>query len=210
MKKTLMILLLLLIAPSVMAANLCGNNKADSGETCSSCPNDIKCPSGYSCITGNCVQVSKLPLLFTPKNLSIGMIGFGIIVAVIILIIQLLQKKKKKQEEELLNENQKIMKVELKDILPKKEEPLSQEKLQEINEEPPRPEDPRLLFVKDMINKGKTIEEVKAILKSKGWDDSQIFVIEMRFKGKSDEEIKHMLLSKGWEAGDVDNLLIGK
>ncbi|MBS3112108.1 discoidin domain-containing protein [Candidatus Woesearchaeota archaeon] len=43
---------------SVPTTDRCGNEKADLGETCSSCPNDIKCNEGYSCIESECKEVT--------------------------------------------------------------------------------------------------------------------------------------------------------
>lgn len=39
----------------------CGNNIADFGETCATCPTDIPCREGYSCISEQCEKVSLKP-----------------------------------------------------------------------------------------------------------------------------------------------------
>ncbi len=44
-------------SPLVPAVDLCGNNRVDAGETCSSCPKDAACVDGYSCRFGSCEEI---------------------------------------------------------------------------------------------------------------------------------------------------------
>jgi len=42
--------------PPVVNQAVCGNNKKESGENCQSCPQDVQCASGSSCVNAVCVK----------------------------------------------------------------------------------------------------------------------------------------------------------
>jgi len=42
--------------PPVVNQAVCGNNKKESGENCQSCPQDVQCTSGSSCVNAVCIK----------------------------------------------------------------------------------------------------------------------------------------------------------
>lgn len=76
---------------------VCGNNLADTGETCSNCPQDVVCPTDLTCSEDKCIAnppIVKSNVLKIIIYITIA-VAFGFIIFLIIKIIKLAKKKRK-------------------------------------------------------------------------------------------------------------------
>jgi hypothetical protein len=197
--KILAYLILALTLVTFVSAE-CGDGKFDTGETCSTCPTDIKCAAGETCSTEGTCKSSGIGAIFDSlgKYLIISLI---VSILVVILIVIFIVKKSKSQpvNTEIQKAAQEVTKKELpaeakkpslfQRLFKKKEQPVvvqqPQDPIKTISEQPKPVETPLTeddqqkinnltQFIKNSMNMGYDIEKIKTALVEKGWTPKHI------------------------------------
>ena len=176
---------------------VCGNNLIESSETCSNCPNDVKCSENQICenetcigkkdflsITGNFVKNIK-PL--ENKNILI-IVSIIVLLLIFLKIISVRRKNKTKYSSNLkeFEEKQGFIKKFQKNLrawyFTRKQKKLNNLNLRKLESEK-RVEisnsAPSIIsiseFIKENITKGHSRSDIKTALKQKGWSRIQIW-----------------------------------
>jgi len=171
----------------------CGNNLIDAGETCVSCPQDVRCKSGEICDlnTGLCTKKSDL-MLYT-------VLGFLFIIILGFVIFRATRKKKTEEPKEAVpiqpvqpSPTQGTIQAaaEQNKVQPK---PIDNKAIQKPQEVKPV-EKPKPISAKKI-----PVEQPKAIPEN----ELQSYIQQMRAKGIDDETIRQKLRKQGWKDNKV-------
>jgi hypothetical protein len=157
----------------VTPTNICGNGVVNAGETCQTCPADVKCPLEYECKNNKCIREVK-----KSNWLLIVIVGGGFIIfAAATLLIYRYYKKKTLFGgwEPKYTGNAGAAKVETKPtqqpeakVEKKEAPPLFDNKKKTVNEVMMKH------FIESNLKKGETLEKIKEKLKKVGWSDEKI------------------------------------
>lgn len=155
----------------------CGNGKVEAGETCQTCPADVKCPSDMYCSEeGKCIKEEK------PKRWPIIVVLVGIIVVIILTIIIYNKKAESTYGKYKPSEKTKEQPaVEAADFYkePKvKPKPKATKTNTKKVIEPKKPKTVGSILLKNYIEgaiaKRKSLSEIKENLLKKGWKPEDI------------------------------------
>lgn len=211
--------------PEQMAEALCGNNAIDPGETCISCPQDVRCQSGQICNpdTEMCESQSDFTLYIVLGFLFIAILGF--------VIFRAIRKKKSKQEEKPVAQPQMQAKPSpaqgsiQADAQKNKSEPeqaqkqgsvpqeganngqatqkdmKGQQPAQKAAENQNKAQQPKQEAKKEEVQMP---PETKNIQKGNDKDSKiQAYIEQMRSKGVDDEKIRQKLRNEGWNDNKI-------
>ena len=148
----------------VQQGPVCGNNVKESGESCSSCPADVKCSVNTECSNGVCVPVKQQGKLI----LWLGLLGAAIVFVVMIVILL----RKKGIGAWIFNAGvpDKIKNLFSKKNIEKEQVKIEEEKLEKIDEVDLNP---LVVYFKSNIGRYKKEDLVDQALK-RGWTQDQV------------------------------------
>jgi len=149
----------------------CGDGIIADDETCSDCPNDVKCVEGQVCKNGECVDKASF---------SLGLIIFLIVLAVLGAAgagIYFLSMRKSisenRQKDKIIQREEMKSLSELSERPPSDIDDFYKSSSQQVKIEPTKL-NPLQKFIKNQKSRHMTTAKIKKKLAAKGWTDKQI------------------------------------
>ncbi|MBU2589261.1 MAG: hypothetical protein KKA65_04665 [Nanoarchaeota archaeon] len=164
---------------------LCGNNLIDAGETCMSCPPDVRCKSGEICDaqTEQCTKQSDLTLYIVIGLLFMAIIGF--------IIFRASRKKNIEEPKQNIAPVQPVQQLPTQGRIQATAEQ-NKAQLEPITSIEKPVQEPKVAQ-KPIVQQPKTIKE----------DELQGYIQQMRAKGVNDESIRQKLRKEGWKDNKI-------
>ncbi len=155
------------------AANLCGNNEENEGETCDSCPEDVKCEEGEECINNECIVKNKITG-FSIKELKGGSLIGAVIVGIVVVLFIIIMIIRTKNLRHAKSKDRKLSSFEpkIKEIKPREEHILKTIEKEKSNL--PSGVEHVIGFIQSGLASGDDDRTIKKALINSGWNRKQI------------------------------------